>query len=301
MINRQVPGVAVHQSNDATRDIPLGTPVVSGNIIAMPQRPPAEEESEQVYVFGFPVEHMEDDSVVPLMRNVLRISIAAGLLVIVSHGAKYEVNQAEGFNTSGQTIPSLLINIMLGLAVPACGYFGAKNRNRGVLSCFQGWSMASACWGGITIFILMGIVSNGGQVIVKEHDSTGHRPPRETVVQVPMTVAGLALGIALVQVILNLAQFFYARKLLESEYFSPNYGMAAAVEMETTVTQAHQGPQISHHSEQPPAYAFSGQVPQGPVAGVPIPPQATVPHYAQPYAPAHAQPPTTSATDIEAK
>ena len=36
----------------------------------MPQRPPAEEESEQVYVFGFPVEHMEDDSVVPLMRNV---------------------------------------------------------------------------------------------------------------------------------------------------------------------------------------------------------------------------------------
>jgi len=91
MINRQVPGVAVHQSNDATRDIPLGTPVVSGNIIAMPQRPPAEEESEQVYVFGFPVEHMEDDSVVPLMRNVLRISIAAGLLVIVSHGAKYEI------------------------------------------------------------------------------------------------------------------------------------------------------------------------------------------------------------------
>ena len=33
MINRQVPGVAVHQSNDATRDIPLGTPVVHWPIL----------------------------------------------------------------------------------------------------------------------------------------------------------------------------------------------------------------------------------------------------------------------------
>ena len=60
-----VPGVPVNQQMGVTRDQPLGPPQVSGNIIAMPAA--QQDETESVYVFGFPV---DDHSIAPLVRNV---------------------------------------------------------------------------------------------------------------------------------------------------------------------------------------------------------------------------------------
>ena len=39
-----------------------------------------------------------------------------------------------------------LVGLMLGLLVPACGYAGAKNANRSLLSCFWGCNAFSAVW-----------------------------------------------------------------------------------------------------------------------------------------------------------
>ena len=60
--------------------------MVSGHVIATPGAPGSgDDDGEQTYVFGFPV---EDDEIAPVVRRVLQLSFAAGVLVIVSQIAK---------------------------------------------------------------------------------------------------------------------------------------------------------------------------------------------------------------------
>jgi len=301
-----VPGVPVNQQMGVTRDQPLGPPQVSGNIIAMPAA--QQDETESVYVFGFPV---DDHSVAPLVRNVLRISIAAALLVIISNMARYQVRRAEDFDQENghDSVASLMVNIMIGLAVPACGYFGAKHRNRGILSCFYGWSMAQACCGSITVFVLLSVVSSGGEVIVQEYATGpdgGQYVVDEHVVQVPMSVAGLALTTAIIQVALSCLQFYFGRQLLESEYFSANYALEA-LEPNTHVVPAQ-----AADMNAPPGYAvaqpFAGQVPNHNIAvasPIQAPGTASVPYTAQPAAvatpPPYVAEPTAASAGLERK
>lgn len=181
----------------------------------------------------------------------------------------------------------LLINIMLGLMVPACGYFGAKNRNRSLLSCFYGWSMAQACCGGITVFFLFTILSNGGKIRVHDRGTDGYggagysdHEQNYHEEEVPMGVVVVALVTAIVQVVLNIAQFWYGKQLLDSDYFSPEYALQP-VEPNTSVVQAQEAP------AGPPGYAvaqpFTGQVPSSVPVGQPAVGSVVVPHVAQPY------------------
>lgn len=246
--------------------------MVSGHVIATPGAPGSgDDDGEQTYVFGFPV---EDDEIAPVVRKVLQLSFAAGILVVVSQIAKYETRKAENFQQNGRDddVGSLIMNIMIGLMVPACGYFGAKDRNRSLLSCFYGWSICQAICSMMTVLVVGSIVMNGGAVTVQEYEKNGQGSAnpdgvhiRESTVHVPMSVAVTAFLVALVTVVLSCLQFYYGGRLLESDYFHGNHDLAHAPVFETRVVPAHQvgGPQHA-------TGGIAGIVPGQPVVGQPF-------------------------------
>jgi len=191
----------------------------------------------------------EGEAVAPLIRKVIRLSFVAGILVVAQHVAQYEVAKSEHWRQNGHsnTTSTLVINIMIGLMVPACGYYGAKNRNRSLLSCFYGLSLAQAMCGMLTVFVLASVVAGGNKAMVTDGRShkgsgqgrgsgSGGAPPGYT--QVPEV--GLPdTGFAIVQVVLSCFQFIWGRQLLEAEYFAEVAlpGNAPTMEMSSFAVQ----------------------------------------------------------------
>mmetsp|Transcript_93026 Transcript_93026/g.249005 ORF Transcript_93026/g.249005 Transcript_93026/m.249005 type:complete len:699 (-) Transcript_93026:161-2257(-) len=51
------------------------------------------------------------------------------------------------------SLPTILIGICLGLIVPACGYYGAKNGNTTLVKCFTGCNFLCGCCSGLNILV----------------------------------------------------------------------------------------------------------------------------------------------------
>jgi len=198
---------------------------------------------------------VDDREQAPKIKKVLCISIISAILVVVTNISKFNIRQSEEYTQEEDTYSALFMNIAWGLTVPACGYFGAKNRNRGLMSCFYGWSMALALCAGLSVFFWTSFLFAGG---MEEHEQWAKVHHTRAI---PESIAVVYWIAGTVQMLLNCAQFYYSRELLETEYFSPTYGMAP-VEVNTTVIAAHAG---ERRSTLVIAQPYNGQI-QGSVA-----------------------------------
>jgi hypothetical protein len=86
--------------------------------------------AEPAVVYGIRV---EDPRAAILVKRVLNISILSGLLVICSNIYTYSNDTFSQDNTNKQQqLASSIVGILIALLVPACGYFGAKQRDKGL-------------------------------------------------------------------------------------------------------------------------------------------------------------------------
>merc|ERR1711959_138215 len=268
-------GTGYKAENQAGIAVTSGHPIVHGEVIAMP--PP--EEDEQVYVFGFPVEGEQGERAAPVIETVLKIAAVAGGFVVISQITRYEVRKEEDYSTNERddSFGTLFMNILIGLAVPACGYFGAKDRNRNLLTWFYGCSMCQACCGLMTVMVVGSIVAAGGSVTQREYVPDDPNNPHgsvhveEKTEQIPMSVAWVALIIALIQVALSSVQFYYSGKLLEEEYFNGHGDLQQAppTTLQTSVVPAHQARAMPPPDPWGQHGGMSGMAPGGTVVAQP--------------------------------
>eukprot|EP00658_Telonema_sp_P-2_P080342 TRINITY_DN797_c0_g1_i5.p1 TRINITY_DN797_c0_g1~~TRINITY_DN797_c0_g1_i5.p1 ORF type:complete len:138 (+),score=48.40 TRINITY_DN797_c0_g1_i5:130-543(+) len=86
---------------------------------------------EYTMVFGM---SFEDPELAALVRKVLRISMLGAAFVVVSKIIQWETMKAVGnFEGSSTSVADLVLSIMIGLLVPACGYFGAQKKDKSLL------------------------------------------------------------------------------------------------------------------------------------------------------------------------
>ena len=71
-----------------------------------------------------------------------------------------------------------LVGLMLGLLVPACGYAGAKNANRSLLSCFWGCNAFSAVCNTMAVAMWILIILVYDEDITSAHQTCYVRRPR---------------------------------------------------------------------------------------------------------------------------
>lgn len=115
---------------------------------------------QHAVVYGIVVEDPQSAS---LVKKVLTLSVMTAVLVVATG-----IIQATG-NTP--TMPGqdnafaenksymVLVSIALGLLIPACGYFGAKNRNKNLLGWFWGCNCCTAVVSFIQVIILGGAIA----------------------------------------------------------------------------------------------------------------------------------------------
>lgn len=87
---------------------------------------------QSAVIYGIVV---EDPRSAVLVRKVLRLSTIAAVLVIIGVAINTAVMSQLGQNTK---VAAPYLQIGLGLLVPACGYYGAKQRRRDLLKWFWG-------------------------------------------------------------------------------------------------------------------------------------------------------------------
>ena len=120
---------------------------------------------QHAVVYGIVV---EDPHSASLVKKVMAMSVITAVLVVVGG-----IIQATG-NTP--TMPGqdnafaenksymALGSIALGLLMPACGYFGAKNRNKNLLGWFWGCNCCAATINVINVIILGSLIENSSQL-----------------------------------------------------------------------------------------------------------------------------------------
>lgn len=86
-------------------------------------------------VLGIPV---QNSNTAVVARQVVRVAIAMTIFVIIQNiGIVLVQNNSAGMFNS-------LLNTFIALLIPACGYFGAKQRDRSLMCCFCGCSAFNA-------------------------------------------------------------------------------------------------------------------------------------------------------------
>ena len=103
-------------------------------------------------------------------RQVMAISMVFAVLII----ANSVMQQIE---ENGDTM-NRLVGLMLGLLVPACGYAGAKNANRSLLSCFWGCNAFSAVCNTMAVAMWILIILVYDEDITSAHQTCYVRRPR---------------------------------------------------------------------------------------------------------------------------
>ena len=89
--------------------------------------------SSETIVYGIPMER--DSGAAILVSRVVTISVVMAVLVIINCGLSFAGFSGEG--SAGQGDYSVALNLIIALAIPACGYFGAKNRDARLLFWFS--------------------------------------------------------------------------------------------------------------------------------------------------------------------
>jgi hypothetical protein len=93
-----------------------------------------------VVVYGIPV---SDAAVAKLTKKVLTISFAMAVLILIGFVFNWLASTISDHGIKAGSAASNVLNLVVGWSVPACGYFGARNKSRALLMCFWGWSL---CW-----------------------------------------------------------------------------------------------------------------------------------------------------------
>ena len=89
--------------------------------------------SSETVVYGIPLEN--NSGAATLVSRVVTISIIMAIIVIVNAGLSFAGFSGE--SNAGHGDWTVAINLMLALLIPACGYFGAKNRDARLLFWFS--------------------------------------------------------------------------------------------------------------------------------------------------------------------
>lgn len=95
----------------------------------------------------------------------------------------------------------------LRLLVPLCGYAGAQQRNRKLLSCFTGWSMGCGVCGGVSAFFMLIYMFTG--MPKRNPDGT------DDVVEVPVAIGLVNILFGVMQAMIYYVQYRWGRELAE--------------------------------------------------------------------------------------
>lgn len=85
--------------------------------------------AEPAVVYGIRV---EDPRAAVLVKRVLNISLLSGVVGVCSSIYYNSQKDIPSNQTSEMKLGGIIFSILLALAVPACGYFGAKQRDKGL-------------------------------------------------------------------------------------------------------------------------------------------------------------------------
>ena len=118
---------------------------------------------------------------------MMAISMVFAVLII----ANSVMQQIE---ENGDTM-NRLVGLMLGLLVPACGYAGAKNANRSLLSCFWGCNAFSAVCNTMAVAMWILIILVYDEDITSAHQTCFVRRPRPAAAPVWALTAPLRAGL----------------------------------------------------------------------------------------------------------
>mmetsp|Transcript_74165 Transcript_74165/g.197771 ORF Transcript_74165/g.197771 Transcript_74165/m.197771 type:complete len:324 (-) Transcript_74165:49-1020(-) len=134
---------------------------------------------EGVQVHGM---YVQDYDTAAKVKKVLYTSLCGAVIVIVAaiwncstQAQQYQIAEEaqEVFNNEGSQVPaqnnvwSYVVGALIGLVVPACGYFAAKNRNSGLslvfscFSCLQGCCNCLSMLGLVFLFVLVKAAATG--------------------------------------------------------------------------------------------------------------------------------------------
>lgn len=206
-------------------------------------------------VYGIPI---QNDATAKLTRRVLNVSIAMALIAL----ATFIVDIATGRYTG--------IGFLIAVGIPACGYFGAKRKDRGLLSWF--WACNLMC---VVLFVISAIVLFGvtlpaldclcSQECRQDNDIASDDPEDKEDID---DVCGrqdelrqlylVGFGIGLVMAILQCAGVVYGRELAQHSYFVSNHAAAPG----TAFVPTAQPVQVQAQRAQPAAQGGGGYNPQ---------------------------------------
>ena len=85
--------------------------------------------AEPALVYGIRV---EDPRAAILVKRVLNISLLSGVVIVCTYIAAYTNNPVAIQPNTQTELAQMIVNILIALVVPACGYFGAKQRDKGL-------------------------------------------------------------------------------------------------------------------------------------------------------------------------
>ena len=141
---------------------------------------------EQVVVMGIAVEESAASRVKKVTRRTRRfrsrLSVAAWRRQVMAISMVFAVliianSVMQQIEENGDTM-NRLVGLMLGLLVPACGYAGAKNANRSLLSCFWGCNAFSAVCNTMAVAMWILIILVYDEDITSAHQTCFVRRPR---------------------------------------------------------------------------------------------------------------------------
>eukprot|EP00656_Telonema_subtile_P031478 TRINITY_DN3443_c0_g1_i5.p1 TRINITY_DN3443_c0_g1~~TRINITY_DN3443_c0_g1_i5.p1 ORF type:complete len:339 (+),score=39.16 TRINITY_DN3443_c0_g1_i5:140-1156(+) len=190
---------------------------------------------EYTMVFGL---QFEDPEVADLVRKVLRISIVGAVFVILSKVVRWETYRTvdEDWNDH-QTTADLFLSISIGLMVPTCGYIGAKQKNRNLLNCFYGWSLACGICGGITAVLVLMALFTGVPVRNEDGSETGETK------DYPVALGLVNILFGILQAVIYSIQYRWGKELAMQELFvegipqvpEPRYDLEVWIAVEAAV------------------------------------------------------------------
>jgi len=189
-----------------------------------PDAPP-----EYTMVFGL---SFEDPEVAALVRKVLRISMVGALFVVVNKVVRWEtLKNTDDGHEHNTNIYDLIISIMIGLLVPACGYFGAKKKDKNLLGCFYGWSLGCGICGGLSaMFMCMYMVTG-----IPTRNADGS--PSERVEEVPVLIGVVNIVFGTLQAIIYGIQYTWGKELALQQLFAQI--PEPDIEMQVQTAHAH--------------------------------------------------------------
>ena len=115
---------------------------------------------QNMIVYGIPVPNSSGRgkfrvSDAQLLRRVLKISGALAIMVIIMESLNIIYRRTVEETSLDSVLGNFFLQVLAGLAIPACGWFGAKTRDRNMLFSFCSCNFFCACSNAMTFFVTM--------------------------------------------------------------------------------------------------------------------------------------------------